>query len=338
MRSYSSCLVHTPPAASVIRNLTLAPQTCPSGVRVTLAPAVLAPSLRRSILSPSLLRNIRSSLLSGILISSLLRNILIASLLRGVLISLLRSVLSPPPGCLGPGSRCCPGAGLAPPLCLGAGPRPGPALLAAEGGRGQGGQHHAGRHHAHVGHVLHGVDAVEDVVQELLGHGQQEGVTRAQAGVRGVEWGGVGRVHSICTVCTTPHTLGLSTSYSCPPTCCVRVTVLVVVVGLAVVVVGVAVVPREQQPHRVVLRHGVQQLGVLAVDQVPPAAGLPALVVDRAVGAQPAELEAVDAGAHGAGVVHLAEGRHVRVVAVPQLVRAAAHRAALDTADCPAPT
>ena len=134
------------------------------------------------------------------------------------------------------------------------------------------------------------------------------------------------------------HTLGLVTSYSCPPTCCVRVTVLVVVVGLAVVVVGVAVVPREQQPHRVVLRHGVQQLGVLAVDQVPPAAGLPALVVDRAVGAQPAELEAVDAGAHGAGVVHLAEGRHVRVVAVPQLVRAAAHRAALDTADCPAPT
>ena len=216
--------MHTPPAASVIRNLTLAPQTCPSGVRVTLAPAVLAPSLRRSVLGPSLLRNIRSSLLSGILISSLLRNILIASLLRGVLISLLRSVLSPPPGCLCPGSRCCPGAGLAPPLCLGAGPRPGPALLAAEGRRGQGGQHHAGRHHAHVGHVLHGVDAVEDVVQELLGHGQQEGVTRAQAGVRGVEWGGVGRVRSICIICTTPHTgvsykLQLPTHLLCPCHC-----------------------------------------------------------------------------------------------------------------------
>ena len=128
------------------------------------------------------------------------------------------------------------------------------------------------------------------------------------------------------------HTLGLVTVTAAT---CVRVTVLVAVVGLALVVVGVGVVAREQQPHRVVSRHGVQQLRVLAVDEVPPAAGLPALVVDRAVGAQPAELEAVDAGPHGAGVVHLAEGRHVRVVAVPKLVRAAAHRAALDTADCP---
>ena len=169
----------------------------------------------RSILISSLLRSIRSSLLrlSSILISSLLGRVLISllrsvliSLLRSVLISLLRSVLCPPPGCLCPGSRCCPGAGLAPALGLGAGPRPGPALLAAEGGRGQGGQHHAGRHHAHVGHVLHGVDAVEDVVQELLGHGQQEGVTRAQAGVRRVEWGGVRRVRRLCITCTRHHT------------------------------------------------------------------------------------------------------------------------------------
>ena len=152
--------------------------------------------------------------LSRILISSLLGRVL-SSLLRSVLISLLRSALRPPPGCLCPGSRCCPGAGLAPALGLGAGPRPGPALLAAEGGRGQGGQHHAGRHHAHVGHVLHGVDAVEDVVQELLGHGQQEGVTRAQAGVRRVEWGGVRRVRRLCITCTRHHTLGLVTSHSC---------------------------------------------------------------------------------------------------------------------------
>ena len=89
-----------------------------------------------------------------------------------------------------------------------------------------------------------------------------------------------------------------------------------------VIVIGVVIVLGLL--HGVVLILDIEELlGLVAVHQIPPPTGLPHLVEDGPVGAEAAELDAVQVLPGHAGVVHLAESFLVSVVPVCQLLSAA---------------